>query len=61
MDRQKDLHRIKSIAPEIILNDLGIPFVKRRCFKVIVEDVGEEIIAVTLLFDRILGRKGLCK
>ena len=32
-----------------------------RRFKVIVEDVGEEIIAVTLLFDRILGRKGLCK
>jgi hypothetical protein len=32
MDRQKELHRIKSIAPEIILNDLGIPFVKRPSY-----------------------------
>ena len=32
MDRQKELHRIKSIAPEIILSDLGIPFVKRPSY-----------------------------
>ena len=32
MDRQEELHRIKSIAPEIILNDLGIPFVKRPSY-----------------------------
>ncbi|WP_163329437.1 toprim domain-containing protein (plasmid) [Desulfurobacterium thermolithotrophum] len=32
MDREIELHRIKSIAPEIILNDLGIPFVKRPSY-----------------------------
>ena len=32
-----------------------------RCFKVIVEDEGDSIVAITLLFDRILRRKGLCK
>ena len=32
MDRQEELHRIKSIAPEIILSDLGIPFVKRPSY-----------------------------
>jgi len=32
-----------------------------RCFKVIVEDMGEEIVAITLMFDRTLRRKGLCK
>jgi len=32
MDRQTELHHIKSIAPEIILNDLGIPFVKRPSY-----------------------------
>jgi len=32
MDRETKLHRIKSIAPEKILNDLGIPFVKRPSY-----------------------------
>jgi hypothetical protein len=32
MGRQEELHRIKSIAPEIILSDLGIPFVKRPSY-----------------------------
>jgi hypothetical protein len=29
MDRQEELHRIKTIPPEVILEDLSIPFVKR--------------------------------
>jgi hypothetical protein len=32
VDRQEELHRIKSVAPEIILNDLGIPFIKRPSY-----------------------------
>jgi 5S rRNA maturation endonuclease (ribonuclease M5) len=32
MDRQEELHRIKTIPPEIILKDLNIPFVKRPSY-----------------------------
>jgi len=32
LDRETELHRIKSIAPEKILNDLGIPFIKRPSY-----------------------------
>ena len=32
MDRQMELHRIKTIPPEVILSDLGIPFVKRPSY-----------------------------
>ena len=32
MNRQEELHRIKNIAPEVILEDLGIPFVKRPSY-----------------------------
>ena len=32
MDRQRELHLIKTIPPEKILEDLGIPFVKRASY-----------------------------
>jgi len=32
MDRQQELHRIKTIPPEIILKDLEIPFTKRPSY-----------------------------
>ena len=32
-----------------------------RCFKVIVENRDNEIVAITLMFDRVLRRKGLCR
>ena len=32
MDRQQELHRIKTIPPEVILEDLNIPFVKRPSY-----------------------------
>jgi len=32
MDRQEELHRIKTIPPEVILEDLNIPFVKRPSY-----------------------------
>ena len=32
-----------------------------RCFKVIVEDRGGEVVVITLMFDRLLRRKGLCR
>jgi hypothetical protein len=32
MRREEELHRIKTIPPEVILSDLGIPFVKRPSY-----------------------------
>jgi hypothetical protein len=54
--------------PDFVLNDPKYPqriwLIKKvvdRCFKVIVETKEEEIIVITLMFDRVLRRKGLCK
>ncbi|HIC09471.1 MAG TPA: DUF4258 domain-containing protein [Aquificales bacterium] len=54
--------------PDLVLDDPNHPKrkwlikkVAERCFKVIVETKGTEIIAITLMFDRGLRRKGLCK
>jgi len=35
--------------------------IARRCFKVIVENKEEKIIAITLMFNRVLKNRGLCK
>ena len=32
MDRQEELHHIKTIPPEVILSDLNIPFIKRPSY-----------------------------
>jgi hypothetical protein len=54
--------------PDMVLNDPKyskrkwlIKKVAGRCFKVIVETGKEEIVVITLMFDRVLRRKGLCK
>ena len=54
--------------PDFIMQDPKYPErewrirkIAGRCFKVIVERDGEKIVAITLMFDRILRRKGLCK
>jgi hypothetical protein len=54
--------------PDFVMQDPKFPErewrVKKiagRCFKVIVEGRGEEVVAITLMFDRVLRRKGLCK
>ena len=55
-------------SPDLVLQDPKHPDrewrikkVAGRCFKVIVENKGNEIIAITLMFDRVLRRKGLCR
>ena len=55
------------LDPDFVMDDPKYPErewrVKRiagRCLKVIVEDRGERVIVVTVMFDRTLRRKGLC-
>ncbi|SNR73762.1 DUF4258 domain-containing protein [Desulfurobacterium atlanticum] len=47
--------------PKYSKREWRIKKVAGRCFKVIVEDMGKEIVAITLMFDRTLRRKGLCR